>query len=67
MVPFWDLSGHINDLTSKKIPLTAPEDLIGKLFGHQPVEKWGLALQSITTGSRRIMAIASTALRAMAG
>jgi hypothetical protein len=23
MVPFWDLSGHINDLTSKKIPLTA--------------------------------------------
>jgi len=23
MVPFWDLSGHINDLTSKKIPLMA--------------------------------------------
>ena len=25
MVPSWDLSGHINDLTSKKIPLTAYE------------------------------------------
>jgi hypothetical protein len=23
MVPFWDLSGYINDLTSKKIPLAA--------------------------------------------
>ena len=23
MVPFWDLSSHINDLTSKKNPLTA--------------------------------------------
>jgi len=37
MVPFWDLSGHINDLTSKKIPLTAPQNLIAKLFGQQPV------------------------------
>ena len=25
MVPSWDLSGHINDLASKKIPLTASE------------------------------------------
>jgi len=38
MVPFWDLSGHINDLTSKKIPLTASQNLIGKLFGQQPVK-----------------------------
>ena len=38
MVPFWDLSGHINDLTSKKIPLTAPQNLIAKLFGQQPVK-----------------------------
>ena len=37
MVPFWDLSGHINDLTSKKIPLTAPQNVIAKLFGQQPV------------------------------
>ena len=27
MVPSWDLSGHINDLTSKKIPLTPCESL----------------------------------------
>ncbi len=40
MVPFWELSGHINDLTSKKIPLTAPQNLIAKLFGQQPVEVW---------------------------
>jgi hypothetical protein len=39
MVPFWGLSGHINDLTSKKIPLTAvPPNLIAKLFGQQAVE-----------------------------
>ena len=38
MVPFWDLSGHINDLTSKNIPLTAPQNLIAKLFGQQPVK-----------------------------
>jgi len=37
MVPFWDLSGHINDLTSKKNPLMAPQNLIAKLFGQQPV------------------------------
>ena len=28
MVPFWDLSDHINDLTSKKIPLTAPHSFL---------------------------------------
>jgi hypothetical protein len=28
----------INDLTSKKIPLTASQNLIAKLFGQQPVE-----------------------------
>jgi hypothetical protein len=28
------------DLTSKKIPLTAPQDLIAKLFGQQPVKEW---------------------------
>jgi len=38
MVPFWDLSGHINDLTSRKIPLTARQNLIAKLFGQQPVK-----------------------------
>jgi hypothetical protein len=37
MVPSWNLSGNINDLTSKKIPLTAPQNLIAKLFGQQPV------------------------------
>jgi hypothetical protein len=37
MVPFWDLSGDINDLTSKKIPLTAPQKVIAKLFRQQPV------------------------------
>ena len=37
MVPFWNLSGHINNLTSKKILLTAPQKLIAKLFGQQPV------------------------------
>jgi len=37
MVPFGDLSDHINDLTSKKIPLTASQNLIAKLFGQQPV------------------------------
>jgi hypothetical protein len=36
MVPFWDLSGHINDLTSKKISLTARQNLIAKLFEQQP-------------------------------
>jgi hypothetical protein len=30
MVPFWDLSGHINDLTSKEIPLTACESRKGE-------------------------------------
>jgi hypothetical protein len=42
MVPCWDLSGHINDLTSKKIPLAACESR-KKLatsspgcFGQQP-------------------------------
>ncbi len=38
MVPFWDLSGHISDLTSKKIPLAAPQNLIAKLLGQQPVK-----------------------------
>ena len=38
MVPSWDLSGNINDLTSKKMPLTAPQNLLAKLFGQQPVE-----------------------------
>jgi len=38
MVPSWDLSGHITDLTSKKIPLTAaPQNLIPNLFVQQPV------------------------------
>jgi hypothetical protein len=36
MVPFWDLSDYINDLTSKKISLAAPQNLIAKLFGQQP-------------------------------
>ncbi len=27
------------DLTSKKIPLTAPQNLIAKLFGQQPVNR----------------------------
>jgi hypothetical protein len=27
------------DLTSKKIPLTAPQNLIAKLFGQQPVKQ----------------------------
>ena len=36
MVPFWDLSGHINELTSKKIPLMAFQDLIAEMFGQQP-------------------------------
>jgi hypothetical protein len=44
MVPFWDLSGHINDLTSKKIPLMAPQNLIAKLFGQQPVESEGISI-----------------------
>jgi hypothetical protein len=38
MVLFWDVSGHINDLISKKIPLTAHQNLIAKLFGQQPVK-----------------------------
>ena len=38
MVPFGDLSGHINDLTSKKISLTASQNLIAKKFGQQPVK-----------------------------
>jgi hypothetical protein len=46
MVPFWDLSGHINDLTSKKTPLTAcanrkklATSSLG-LFGQQPVNEF---------------------------
>jgi hypothetical protein len=39
MVPSWDLPGLINDLISKKITLTAPQNLIVKLFGQQPVNK----------------------------
>ncbi len=38
MVPLGNLSGDINDLTSKKIPLTASHNLIAKLFGQQPVK-----------------------------
>ena len=38
MVPFWDLSGTINDLTLKKISLTASYNLIAKLFWQQPVK-----------------------------
>jgi hypothetical protein len=48
MVPFWDLLGHINDLTSKKNPLRAPQNLITKLFGQQPVD----CQSSIPFGSR---------------
>ena len=36
MVPFCSLSGNINDLTSKKIPPTALQNLIAKLLGQQP-------------------------------
>ena len=32
MVPFWDLSGYINDLTQKRTLLTALQNLVTKLF-----------------------------------
>jgi hypothetical protein len=56
MVPFWDLSGHINDLTSKKTPLTVPQNLIAKLFGQQPVDIW-LRLPAVCAGKMTIGAV----------
>jgi hypothetical protein len=38
MVPFGELSGHINDPTSKKNLLAASKNLVEKLSGQQPVE-----------------------------
>ena len=42
IVPSWDLSGHINDLDSKKIHVTAPQNLIAKSLGNSllVIENW---------------------------
>jgi hypothetical protein len=49
MVPSWDLSGHINDLTSKDIPLTACANR-KKL---EPISKMRIRVQGKARGGEK--------------